>query len=224
MQKLEELISLQEESGKEVVTGMQRRYAPACRMLKAKLKEPQHYIYRYGTGAYQEGGDVLRELFIHPIDLVIYLFGAARIVSLLHTDSTILLQMYHTNGVIGSVELSTGYSWQLAEEQLTVIEKNGIYELRNLSELIYRKNPPVIGGIPLEKVLGHRPVTEVLFNQNMFQPVLQHNNLYINGFYTELETFSPGLRNGEKEKKLHGIIRIKTYLQITGGDREANIE
>jgi virulence factor len=189
--ELEQLIRLEQETGGFLVAGMQKRYAPACSVLGRRLKRVEHYIYSFCTGAYPEGEDIVTELFIHPVDLAVYLFGEASLVSMLETNggATLLLQLLHESGVIGALEMSASYSWQTAGERLVVVEKNGVYELNNMSELLYRKKPPIVGHIPLEKVLKYNPVTKMLFNQNSFQPVVQHNNIYVNGYYSELETF-----------------------------------
>ena len=59
-----------------IVVGLQRRFAPATQILKKRLKDDgkRHYHYRYLTGLYPEG-DTLLDLFIHPLDYVIFLFG-----------------------------------------------------------------------------------------------------------------------------------------------------
>ena len=66
-----------------IVVGLQRRFAPATQILKKRLKgdSKRHYHYRYLTGLYPEG-DTLLDLFIHPLDYVIFLFGEAKIKSL----------------------------------------------------------------------------------------------------------------------------------------------
>jgi virulence factor len=218
--ELEELIRLEKETGNTVVAGMQRRYAPACTLLGKKIKHPEHYIYRYCTGAYPEGEDVVTELFIHPVDLIVFLFGPAALVSMIQTDNTLLLQIRHDSGTVGALELSTAYSWQTAEERMIIVEKSGIYELNDLSELLYRKKPPVIGNIPLEKVRKCNPVTEVLFSQNMFQPVMQHNNIYVNGFYSELETFVSICEHPAPDKNRSGLASLKPACRLLDEIRE----
>ncbi|MDR0744095.1 MAG: Gfo/Idh/MocA family oxidoreductase [Tannerella sp.] len=212
--ELDALIRLEKETGGIVVAGMQKRYAPACTILKKRLKRPEHYSYKFCTGAYPEGEDVITELFIHPVDLIVYLFGQARLVSMIQTGKTILLQLLHDNGVIGALELSTSYSWQTAEERMVIVEKSGIYELNNMSELLYKKKPLVIGNIPVEKVKKYTPVTEVLFNQNMFQPVMQHNNIYINGFYSELDTFVSLCEHPASNQNLSGPSLLSPTYQL----------
>ncbi|MDR0394734.1 MAG: Gfo/Idh/MocA family oxidoreductase [Tannerella sp.] len=220
MAELDRLIRLEEETGRFVVAGMQKRYAPACSVLRKRLKRPEHYTYKFCTGAYPEGEDVLTELFIHPVDLAVFLFGQAVLVSMLQNGKTFLLQLMHENGVIGSLELSTSYSWQTAEERLVIVEKNGVYELNNMSEVLYKKKPPVIGNIPVEKVMKCNPVTEILFNQNMFQPVMQHNNIYVNGFYSELETFVSMCESSKPTQNLSAPALLKPTYRLLDEIRE----
>ena len=61
---------------------LQKRYAPAVQLLQKRLKRERliSYSLNYLTGAYPEG-DTLLDLFIHPLDLVCYLFGRPQILS-----------------------------------------------------------------------------------------------------------------------------------------------
>ncbi len=61
-----------------IVVGLQRRFAPATHILQRRLAKEcvHHYHYRYLTGLYPEG-DALTDLFIHPLDYVVFLFGRA---------------------------------------------------------------------------------------------------------------------------------------------------
>ena len=98
-----------------IVVGLQRRFAPATQILKKRLKGDgkRHYHYRYLTGLYPEG-DTLLDLFIHPLDYVIFLFGEAKIKSLDVIRSrdgaqTLFLVLEHQE-ITGMLELSTDYS------------------------------------------------------------------------------------------------------------------
>ena len=114
-----------------IVVGLQRRFAPATQILKKRLKgdSKRHYYYSYLTGLYPEG-DTLLDLFIHPLDYVIFLFGEAKIKSLDVIRSrdgaqTLFLVLEHQD-ITGMLELSTDYSWQEAQEQLNVSTDKGL--------------------------------------------------------------------------------------------------
>jgi virulence factor len=213
--ELERLIELEQEmQSPVVVTGLQKRYAPACDILRPRLKRVEYYTYKYCVGAYLEGKDILTELFIHPIDLVMYLFGDASPRSIVRTRNSLLLHLKHVDGTAGSLELSTAHSWQMAEERLSVVGKSGIYELINMSELLYHKKPPVLGRIPIEKIIKRKPMTETLFNQNMFNPVVQHNNVYVHGFYTELENFVSMCESSNFDNNLSDLTSLRATYQL----------
>lgn len=201
------------ESG-SVLVGLQKRYAPACVLLKKKLKNTDHYSLHYRVGGYPEG-DALLELFIHPVDLITYLFGKAEVRSIVRTKETLFLHLQHENGTVGSVELSTAYSWQQAEERLTVMANNAIYELNGLSELQLRNNPIRIAQLPVEKITGYTPRTELLFGASTFIPSVQHNNLYINGFYSEVKTFIRMCETNNLKINLSNPVALKdTYTLL----------
>lgn len=188
LNELKELDNLQKQTGKQVLVGLQKRYAPVYTLLKKKMQGVQHYSFKYCTGAYPEG-DSLFDLFIHPLDAALYLFGEAEIKSVININGTLLIHFLHTCGTVGALELSTDYSWQTPVEQLTAVTKKLIYDLNTTSELLCKTKPKIIAGIPVEKIVRHIPETRVLFSQNLFISTMQHNNIYINGFYTEIERF-----------------------------------
>ena len=52
------------------------------------------------------------------------------------------------------LELSTDYSWQYAQEQLTVSTDKGFYVMDGMESLHLTPRRPALLGIPLEKVVG----------------------------------------------------------------------
>lgn len=176
-----------------MLTGLQKRYAPLYQILKSKAKNAESYSMRYETGYYPEG-DAITDLFIHPIDISNFLFGASKIVSVLHRNSgkgieSVFVQMKHSNGTIGNIELSTNAWWASAEESLRVNCKHAHFQSTNIEKLIEISKAGKIAGIPSEKIRNSLPVTKVLFEKNTFLPVVQHNDLYSAGYYNEIKQF-----------------------------------
>lgn len=192
LKELEELIVLEQNSAGIVLTGLQRRYSPVYNTLLKKVKQASYYTLKYKTGAYPEGDELL-DLFIHPLDALFYLFGDGDIEStkVIRGNGVItyLSQITHKNGIVGSVELSTDYSWSEAQDILTVSTSKGEYITENTSKLSFVTKPKVAFKIPLEKIKGFNSQTTILHAQNGFLPVKEHNNLYTAGYYNELETF-----------------------------------
>jgi len=193
LDELKSLLLNAEKSNVQALVGVQKRYSPAYNMLKDKAKNVNYYSLKYQTGAYPEG-NVLLDLFIHPLDLSIFLFGKAKVASVQvikksEASYTYLLHLIHEDGVIGALELSTDYSWTGANEEIIVNTSKGVYKSVNSQDLYYTAKPRVIAGIPLEKVINHKITTVQLIGQNNFLPVKNHNQLYSSGFAGELETF-----------------------------------
>jgi virulence factor len=211
--ELQDLILLEQSTGSHVSVGLQKRYAPASVILKRKLKETQHYTLRYATGAYPEGDPVF-DLFIHPVDLATHLFGKGKITSVLRSRDTLFVHLLHENSVIGSMELSTGYSWQQSEEQLVVVGKEAVYQLNNLSELLCIKKPKTFMSYPVEKIAGFTPEIKVLFHQNTFLPEVRHNNLHTGGFYSELKTFVRACENDDFKTNPSGLSSLTNTYEL----------
>lgn len=192
LDELHELIALQKQHQKTVLIGLQRRYAPLFNILSNKVKKAHYYTLKYKTGAYPEG-DELIDLFIHPLDILFFLFGEGKVIHAKKikqgSSVTYLAHLEHKNGIVGSIELSTDYSWNEAIDQLTVATDKGEYVTNNISKLTFTNKPKVVMNIPLEKVKGFNSQTTTLYHQNSFLPVKEHNQLYAAGYFNELYHF-----------------------------------
>lgn len=190
--ELQELINLEKTNNCKVLVGLQRRYAPVYSILKNKVKQASYYTLKYKTGAYPEGDELL-DLFIHPLDALFYLFGEGNVENITVVKGngviTYLAQIKHAGGTVGSIEFSTDYSWNEAQDILTVSTAKGEFITENTSKLSFVTKPKVIMNVPLEKVKGFNSETTILYQQNSFLPVKEHNQLYSAGYFTELESF-----------------------------------
>ncbi|MEA1874739.1 MAG: Gfo/Idh/MocA family oxidoreductase [Bacteroidota bacterium] len=191
--ELSQLIELEKQSKGFVLTGLQKRYAPLYQILKTKTKKAESYSLRYETGYYPEG-NALTDLFIHPIDITSFLFGNSELISVLHRNSgkgieSLFIQLKHSNGTIGNIELSTNTWWASAEDTLRVNCKNAHYHCTNTEKLVKISKAGKIAGIPSEKIKNSFPISKVLFEKNAFLPVMQHNDLYSAGYYNEIRQF-----------------------------------
>ena len=184
--------------------GMQKRYAPAVRVLQERLikEHLNSYDMHYLTGAYPEGNALL-DLYIHPLDLVCFLFGKAEIIACQKVAPSFFLLMLKHPHVTGSIELSTAYSWTSAKESLKVCTNSGVYYLEQMEELTYESNSTFFG-FPLEKVHTHHPTIEVLYRRNNFTPVLANNQVYTQGYFDEILSFANAVE-GHQNKNLSDV-------------------
>lgn len=197
------------------VAGLQKRYAPAVRILKKKLalESLRSYELHYCTGAYPEG-DALTDLYIHPLDLVCYLFGKAEVAACEKTGSNSYLLMLCHKNVTGTLELSTQYSWTEARETLKVNTGTGLYTLDQTERLTLELRPAVVAGFPLEKVGLGKAGTRVLFERNSFTPVLKENPVHTQGFLDELKYFARRVE-GRDAKAFSDLASLRdTYALI----------
>ena len=194
---LKELESLAEAAGNGIFeAGLQKRYAPAVRILVSRLEHhlPSHYDLHYRTGAYPEG-DALMDLFIHPLDMVTAIFGEATMLSCTLPGEktagaeTLLLTLGHPHGVIGTLELSTAYSWKTACESLSVCTGKGAYRLEGMDELSFCPLQGKVLGLPVEKVRPRTETVEYLYKRNGFNPVISENQVVSAGYFDEIRAF-----------------------------------
>lgn len=177
-----------------VMVGMQKRYSPLVQALKKRLlkKEPISYTLSYYTGAYPEG-DPFTDLFIHPVDLALFLFGKAELKSIQKIDmngATTIQGLLSHETAKGFIELSTAYSWSNPKETLNVNTQAGEYRLEQMERLCFYPHPKRIAGIPLEKLGLFTYAEQILLERKNFNPLVANNQLYTQGFLSEIRAFA----------------------------------
>ena len=191
LEELDTLIDLKRLHGSPgVMVGLQKRYAPAIQLLKKRLNKEHliNYDLHYLTGVYPEG-DALLDLYIHPLDLVCFLFGKPEILAYRQiAEGSYILMLRHPH-IVGTLELSTAYSWTDAEESLKVCTRSGIYRLSQMEELSFTPSSRTVSGFPMEKLRPHKTTVEYLYQNISFTPILSANRVYSQGYYNELATF-----------------------------------
>jgi virulence factor len=218
LEEMNELIEIEKKSKGICLVGLQKRYAPVNLKMKSLINSASTYNYRYLTGPYPEG-DPFLDLFIHPIDLVNYLFGEVEVVSVLkqknYNSITLLLQLSHKNSTIGTIELSTAYSWKTATEEMVLNTKNGIYKSSNTENLLFEPKHGQIFSLPLEKILNKQSTSIALIQKNSFSPTIENNEIYSSGYYNELFNFIKLCETGKGSNHSSLTQCLSTYQLIT---------
>lgn len=201
-------------SSATVTVGLQKRYAPAIQLLRKRLSRERllHYDLHYLTGAYPEGNALL-DLFIHPLDLVTFLFGKADIITCQKTAPGSMLVMLKHDHITGTLELSTAYTWTAAEESLKVCTQSGVYQLSQMEELTYTPTSRTILGIPQEKVLPRPTTVEYLYARNNFTPVITNNQLYSQGYFGEISAFVDAVE-GRRNDNLSSLQAVRDTYEL----------
>jgi virulence factor len=217
-EELNDLIATEQQTGKICVVGLQKRYSNCSKILSEKLnlKEVISYNYRFTTGLYPEG-DKLLDLFIHPIDLISFLFGSANLISAVKTNAygdTFFLQLKHHN-IIGNIEISTQYSWNTPTEKLMINTADGVFEMTNHLELTLENKAGTLFSIPKEKIFNYIPEKKILFNGNNFLPVFENNQIVSQGYFSEIETFLNLCEKRKAKNKSNLSSLINTYQIIS---------
>lgn len=195
------------------MAGLQKRYSPVMSLLKKRLAKERLVSYnaKYLTGHYPEGNVVL-DLFIHPIDMLTYLFGKAEIVGVERAFGTILLTLRHKD-ISGIVELSTDYTWTGAEESLCVNTEHGTYESRQMESLTFRPKSGAILGIPREKIFAQHPTTIDLLQRNNFVPTFVNNQVYTQGYFNEIKAFVDAVEGKHRDIR-SSLAQLKDTYRI----------
>ncbi len=176
------------------MAGLQKRYSPLTDTLVDRIKHDKGISYnlKYLTGLYPEG-DPLLDLFIHPLDYVVYLFGEAKIKGIDNIKNkdggiTIMLILQHCE-ITGILELSTAYTWTDACESITVNTAAGTYSLKQMEELTFSPKCRAILGVPTEKFMHRHSSYVKLSARNNFSPVMANNQIYTQGYFNEIKNF-----------------------------------
>jgi virulence factor len=215
--ELKTLIDSEKQSEGVCLVGMQKRYSTVSKILSAELKNEQAltYNYRFQVGAYPESNPFF-DIFIHPVDYMIYLFGDAEIVAAEKSQHkngkiTVLLILKHKNNIIGNIEISTDYTWITPRETLSINTNKNFYEMENHQLLSVSGKPKSVFSIPLEKILPAKSEYKILFDGNSFLPVFNNNTLVTLGYFNEIQTFINICENKKCENKSSLTSLIKTY-------------
>ena len=214
LRELDALIDLQRLYGSPVaMVGLQKRYAPAVQILQKCLRKKHliSYDLHYLTGAYPEG-NALPDLYIHPLDLVCHLFGEPEILAIRQVAKDSYILMLQHPHIVGTLELSTAYIWTAAKETLKICTKSGIYTLSQMEELTFTPTSSTVLGIPMEKLRPRHETKEFLFQRNNYTPILANNQVYTQGYYSEIEAFISQVE--KKESK------VTTCLKAVRGTYE----
>ena len=215
LEELDRLIALQQQCGSPVaMVGLQKRHAPAIQLLKKRLHKEHliNYDLHYLTGAYPEGNALL-DLYIHPLDLVCYLFGKPEILCCRQVAKGSYILMLQHPHIAGTLELSTAYKWMSAEETLKVCTHSGVYNLSQMDSLSYTSNPSTILGIPTEKLHAKNSTVESLYQRNNFTPILANNQIYSQGYYSEIEAFVSQVENRRSEV-VSGLMSVRDTYEL----------
>ena len=210
--EFDSLIKLQQLHGSPVaMIGLQKRYAPAVQILQKRLRKERlvSYDLHYLTGKYPEGNSLL-DLYIHPLDLVVFLFGNPKIIAFEQIAKGSYILMLRHPHITGTLELSTAYSWASAEESLKVCTDSGIYRLSQMDSLTFRPQKDAVLGVPIEKLRPNVMPVEYLYDRNSFNPTLINNQVYSQGFFNEIMTFV----NAVEENK-HAMPLIANTIRDT---------
>lgn len=214
LEQLDILIDQQRRFGSPVVmVGLQKRYAPVVHLLKKRLGKEHlvNYDLHYLTGAYPEGNALL-DLYIHPLDLVVYLFGNPKIIACRKVNENSYIIMLQHPQVVGTLELSTHYSWTNPMGTLKICTHSGVYRLSQMDELSFTPNPPTVLGIPFEKLHHHHILNEILFLRNNFTPILSNNQVYTQGYFNCISAFVNAIE-GNSTKNISSLSAIRnTYI------------
>jgi len=219
LKELESLIETESASKGSCLIGFQKQYAPGYTLMKTKINDPCNYNYRFVMGMYPEGDPIL-DLFSHPLSLLIFLFGSVKDSNISVSSSkgnlTVFLQLTHENNTIGSIELSTDYSWKNAKEQLIINTKEGIYEIKNTDELIFSPKEKSIFKVPKEKIFNTQNTSTILKQRNNFNPIIENNQLYSSGYFSEIENFVKicNSKNGVNKSSLASCQDLYTLIDL----------
>ena len=118
------------------------------------------------------------------------------------------------------LELSTDYSWQDAQEQLSISTDKGLYILDKMERLDFSPRHSAVLGIPLEKVFRNTSTLVNLYGRNAFVPTVGNNQLVAQGFFSEIKTFADTVENKCKNTHSYNLESIKQVYSLIGEIKE----
>ena len=214
-QTLQELETLKSKQGNSIFhVNFQQRYSPAIVSIKKIAAKAKFYRIEYQTGFYSSE-NVLTELFIHPLDIALHLFGKLNVCAgqkiITASGITYLVQLNHASGMVGELRLSTAYSWQNAIESIEVHTGKDVYNCEFPFKLTRTVLPSPVLGVPVEKILKSPLREEVILNGHTIDTSLPNHTSYLYGFYNSVDTF---IQNAEDNKQYGLIEDLKPLYRL----------
>jgi virulence factor len=204
--ELQDLRLIEKNSKGTAFIGLQKRFAPVYQIIHSKVKSKKviYYKLEYSTGNYPEG-NTLTDLFIHPLDLAVYIYGPAKIEFIKKFEGgkgieTWLLELSHPDNIIGRLELSTDFWWARARENMIINTEKHIFETSGINQLKSIDKPKSIMNVPLEKIKAPVISEDYLYQKNNFLPVRDHNDLFAAGYFNEIQSFLNICEKNEENK------------------------
>jgi predicted dehydrogenase/threonine dehydrogenase-like Zn-dependent dehydrogenase len=179
--ELKEIKSAWKDSGKMLMVGFNRRFAPLISNIKNAIN-PEYPVainYRINAGNVPSdhwtqdpkvgGGRIIGEV-CHFIDLCRYITGspiltvaATTMKSAATTDDTLNIQLQFANGSVANISYFANGSKEMAKENLEVFSAGNSYVLDDFKSLtIYSKNKKVINNPNQDK--GHKAEIDAFLN------------------------------------------------------------
>ncbi len=219
LKELQELRLIEKDSSGSAFVGLQKRHAPVYQIIRTKVKSRNVIYYKldYAAGNYPEG-DTLTDLFIHPLDLAVFIYGRASIEYMKKFETgkgveSWLIELSHPGDVIGRIELSTDFWWTRGKENMIINTDKHVFETKGINELKYIEKPKSIMNVPLEKIKAPVISEHYLYQKNNFLPVRDHNDLYASGYFGEIQAFLEICeKNGENMSTLDSLVPVYELL------------
>ena len=112
------------------------------------------------------------------------------------------------------LELSTDYSWQDAQERLSISTDKGLYVLEKMEQLDFTPRRSAVLGIPLEKVFPNNVATICLYGRNNFVPTMANNQIVSQGFFSEIKTFADRVENHHEGHHALGLESVSHVYSL----------
>ena len=200
----DEIADLAARTGKPVMVGFMKRFAPAYMHLKQFMHEPGfgdplsfHGMFAIGSRPGWDDAWFIKTGGIHYVDLCRYLFGEVTEVRgfgnthQIQVDQCFTLRFAH--GEIGGLFFAGVPAWTRHHEELTVTGTHGFARVENLLRVAAHLDRPASGDRPRWQMIDEE--------DRVFTPVHTSasgrlKDLYLNGYVGEITHFLECLRSG----------------------------
>ena len=85
-----------------------------------------------------------------------------------------------------------------------------------MEKLTFEPKPSTILGVPYEKIHNQNKSVEYLYARNNFTPTLLNNQIYLQGYYSEILSFITSVEHGHSSA-LTDIATVKPTYEILMG-------
>tara|TARA_Y100000310_G_C20670287_1_gene809898 strand:- start:1038 stop:2102 length:1065 start_codon:yes stop_codon:yes gene_type:complete len=217
-EEINKISEVSKRTGKFVMVGFQKRFAPTYRKTKELIEEeftPTYISTKFCVGPVEDERALIHDVGIHHFDLIQFLMGPIKSLNfeknITNNQTNFIINLKFESGAIGSMQISSQQFWNKPNERIEIQGDKESIIIDNLINWYHHKDSN-------EKPGFLQPEGTFFWQPNFSIPSDENQTFFLNGFAYEIKHFAESvLKNKKPENSIENS--FKTFIlmdQILG--------